>query len=294
MTMNQIKRILKIPLKVSKVFRQLNRGKIVEFYYRRLRRSPAIIRDNRGFLFEFQPDDESFAHLINKGTFTDDPSVLLYIERTVKIGDVVLDVGANIGAISILLGKLVGSEGKILSFEAELTNFIRLCRNLTLNKLESVVTPLHLAVYSHEGIIELNVFPRSKSQWNTIGLFELQGFNPIKKEIVTCVALDDFCAKRDLTKIAMLKIDIEGAEPEAFAGAIRLLTSHTIERVIFEISMPPLEGMGHKINDVVDPLITAGYTIWNINDDGTISGPKTQFEEIYFANLIALAPGVEG
>ena len=52
--------------------------------------------------------------------------------------------------------------------------------------------------------------------------------------------------------------------------------------------------MGHQIDDVLNPLTAAGYTIWDINDDGTLRGPVTHFDDIVFDNLVALAPAIEG
>lgn len=271
---------------------RLDRGRIVEWYYKRIKQSAVILCDSRGFRFEFQPED-SFAHHINQGSFTDDPPVLAYLERCVKPGDTAFDVGARIGVVSVLAGRLVGSEGRVFAFEAEQINYTRLCRNVELNGLASVI-PLHLVVYSSSGMIELRTFPRVASGWNTIGWFELDGLKPTGTESVPCVSLDDFCAERGISRIALLKIDIEGAEPEAFAGAEGLLTSHAIERIVFEISIPPLEGMGHQISDVVNPLVAVGYTIWDINGDGTLAGPMTHFADIVFDNLVALAPGIEG
>src|SRR4030042_7144688 len=52
----------------------------------------------------------------------------------VKEGDVVLDMGANIGYFTILAARLVGKKGKVYSFEPEPRNYSYLKKNIELNK----------------------------------------------------------------------------------------------------------------------------------------------------------------
>jgi FkbM family methyltransferase len=266
-------------------------GKMLERYCKYTRKS-IILRDSFGFRYEFQPEDTFFYYVNSPFFVIDDPSILFFIKRCVKSGDTVFDVGACIGPVSILLGKLVGAEGRVFSFEAEQINYRRVCRNVELNDLHSVI-PQHLAVTSYTGMTKSNVFSRTKNGWNTLGWFELNGAKPIDIQNVSCVTLDSFCVKKNILRINLLKVDVEGAEPEVFKGASQLLKSHLIERIIFEISVVPLQGMDHKISDTIFPLTSAGYTIWQINKDGSLREFRGELDNIYFCNLVALAPGIE-
>jgi hypothetical protein len=73
---------------------------------------------------------------------------------TPKEGDVVVDIGANIGRYTIISSKRVGANGKVVAIEAHPGNFEMLKSNIKLNQLTNV-TPLNYAVYSKETKIKL-------------------------------------------------------------------------------------------------------------------------------------------
>src|ERR687892_1544345 len=73
---------------------------------------------------------------------------------TPKQGDIVIDIGANIGRYTIISSKRVGTQGKVVAIEAHPGNFEMLNRNIKLNQLTNVI-PLNYAVYSKETKIKL-------------------------------------------------------------------------------------------------------------------------------------------
>jgi len=264
------------------------------WFYWNLWRRPITLKTKHGFSFEFQPGDW-VENQLNKHeserTMNDDPALLKYLEKTLKPGDTVLDVGAWLGMTSMFSARFIEAEGTVFSFEAESTNYARFCRNLEINRCDRV-KPFHLAVFSSNGTVDLNKYSPKRKGWHSIGWYELGGDKPVAKEKVDCVALDDFCEQENISKIQLMKIDVEGAEPEAFAGAVKLLRSHAIERVVFEVSIEPLNGMNHTVEDVVTPLLAAEYRRFEMNEDGTLNGPITDFTDCQFLNLVALAPGI--
>lgn len=272
------------------MFNQLT-ARLRFWYHRYITHKPLIIKSKHGISFEYKPTEWVYKQLRKKQgdrVLNDDPRLIAYLERTVKPGDVVFDVGSSTGTTCMISGKLAGEEGQVYAFEAESGNYAQLCRNIELNKLK--INPNNLAVYSSNGTITLNIYPPQKWGWHSIGSYESGGFKPVDKQQVGSTTLDQFCLDKNISKIDLMKIDIEGAEPEAFAGAARLLKSHSIEKIIFEISLDPLKGMGHVTADVVSPLLNAGYKIYEINRNGTLNGPKDEFNNYKFTNLVALAP----
>ncbi len=202
--------------------------------------------------------------------------MLAYIERILRPGDVVVDVGASIGVVALLAAKM---GCKVLAIEAERANYDRLCGNIALNELK--VEPLRLAITDHRGTATLYVFPPHRRGHHTLARDEAA----IATQTVECTTIDELLDRRRIERVDLLKVDVEGAEPEAFAGAAESLARGAIRRIIFEISREPLLRMGHQVEDVIGPLRAAGYSIRTFEGQAVVGTP-----EWGFANLVAVAP----
>src|SRR6266481_4647933 len=81
-----------------------------------------------------------------------EPGTRNALKELVKPSSVVLDIGANIGVHTLLLARLVGPSGRVLSFEPTEFAIQKLCRNLDLNRdLAKRVTPFHFFLASNDG-----------------------------------------------------------------------------------------------------------------------------------------------
>ncbi|MBP7708778.1 FkbM family methyltransferase [Candidatus Pacearchaeota archaeon] len=131
---------------------------------------------------------------------------------TPRKAETVIDAGANFGAISVYLSRLVGSSGKVLAFEPDPANRLTLNRNLKLNNCTNVEV-LDVAVFDYEGKIPFTS-AGSDSHFSLNGSLEVQASS-----------LDVECAIRGISPqdVSFIKMDIEGAEIEAIEGAKRLL-----------------------------------------------------------------------
>jgi FkbM family methyltransferase len=90
------------------------------------------------------------AQLYLFGTF--EPATVKVLKRLVKSGDTALDIGANVGYMSLVLAKFVGKSGRVFSFEPDSKNFASLKRNLALNP-DCNIAPIAKAVSdSHQPI----------------------------------------------------------------------------------------------------------------------------------------------
>jgi len=265
--------------------------RLVELRYGEIKK-PVILRNNRRFLFEFQPG-EDVVHHIYEGSFVDDEGVLAYAERVLRKGRIAFDVGSCMGVVAFSAARKVLPGGKVFAFEAESVNHRYLCRNIELNKFEGLVVPVDAAVGAVDGTVTLNVFSRECHGWNSLGWEGMGDVRPVAKQKVTGVTLDAFCAAHDIATIDFIKVDVEGAEPEVFKGAARLLSTHAIRRMVFEVSREPLKGMGYAIRDVIRPLSDAGYVLRHLNADGTLAHVAEKIDQVTFANYVALAPGVD-
>jgi len=124
---------------------------------------------------------------------------------------VILDVGANLGLVSLILAKKF-PDRTIYPFEPNPSTFQALESNLKLNGINDVRC-FELAISEHNGQAQFNADPRSRAT------------NKITKEkdehhvSVPCRTLDSFLEQYKIEKVALLKVDVEGHEQGIFEGA---------------------------------------------------------------------------
>lgn len=149
-----------------------------------------------------------------------EPEVQRALEAVVRPGWVAFDVGAAIGVFTLGAAKLVGAGGRVIAFEADPVQVVRLREHVAANRLDNVVTVVHAAVWSDSGKESIKF--RCGDKMRTQGGVETGGYRPIlgRGELieVPATSLDVQCAA---TKLApqLIKIDVEGGEIEVLRGA---------------------------------------------------------------------------
>jgi FkbM family methyltransferase len=131
-------------------------------------------------------------------------------------GDVVVDVGANIGVLTFLAATIVGDTGRVVAVEPNPDNLQLLYRGIVLNGLTNV------EVLPHAASNKRTVFSLTGGTSNThvIGARAPQDGGHFVQSIV----LDEALAR--LPRLDFVKMDIEGHEPQAFEGFSHLLERH--------------------------------------------------------------------
>lgn len=149
-------------------------------------------------------------------------SELAYIRQTVKPGQNVLDLGANVGFFAMEMASLVGPSGTVVAFEPlpHLANLVE--RSIHENHLEAYVTLKQAAAGEARGVAPL-VYVKEATQQGGAFLINtkndsLQLFSGVVNAEV--IPLDECELSRPIN---FIKVDVEGAEPMVFRGAERLL-----------------------------------------------------------------------
>ena len=132
-------------------------------------------------------------------------------EKLLKPGMVVIEVGSNIGALTVPIARLVGDTGRVLAFEPQQVIFQQLCANLALNGLMNVWAERRALGNPHEAKL-MGVPTVDYTQTNNFGGLAL--VDDWRPEMVSVVKLDDF-----LVEPHFLKIDCEGMELDVINGA---------------------------------------------------------------------------
>lgn len=187
-----------------------------------------------------------------------DRKITWICDRIVRPGDTVLDIGANIGLVSIWLSKLVGETGKVHAFEPnpELQKILE--EMLDRNQVSNVC--LHpIALGSEQGSLELRI-PESNA--GAASLIRNRDLNDCHTVEVRVDLLSRIVAEEGITSIRLIKIDVEGFEAEVFQGGLEVLKSIRPEAILFELN----EGLEGSIRDlpVIKILHNFGYKFFCI------------------------------
>lgn len=181
--------------------------------------------------------------------------------RLIKPGDVVLDVGANIGAHTLRLAEAVRPTGKVIAVEPTEYAFRRLTQLLTDNpSLARVVVAKQMLLSSPERLaLPATIY----SRWSLV-----QGGDEQRHEVHEGVAeathgaevrtLDQLVTEAGLTRVDFIKIDVDGWEVDVFRGANEVLTRFK-PTILMELAPYVLAEHGRDLGDLLGILTGAGY-----------------------------------
>ncbi len=152
--------------------------------------------------------------------------LLSCVSRLVKEGDTVVDAGANIGAVTVHLSKCVGASGRVLAVEMLPETANRLRQTIALSNLGNVEV-VEKALSSDVGQTITAHIPLGN--FGQASIVDLANSNTRQVDVLS-TTLDQVTS--GLERIALIKMDLEGAEPIALAGALETLKR--TQAIIFE------------------------------------------------------------
>ncbi len=204
--------------------------------------------------------------------------------------EVVLDVGAHIGLVTMPLSRVVSKTGRVYAFEPGTINKLFLQRHIEINEISNVeVLDLALGAKSNGKAL----FQQHKSV-SGMNAFMVQGKSPDSQGAgvsrapdmelipVSVTTIDEFCSTRLLTP-NVIKIDVEGAELLVLKGAVETLKE---ARPLIFLSVHPrqLAEFGSSIADLEHLIRSLDYVIQDPKNKTIIRG-ALQFKEYLLAPL---------
>ena len=170
---------------------------------------------------------------------TKEPDTIGWIDSFLQEGDVIYDIGANIGQYALYAAKRLKGRCEILAFEPESLNYAKLNRNIVLNKLTETITAYCLAVADS---MRLDLFyvqsfmpGASLHTWAQPITQGGKAFSPQHKQGVMGVSLDDLVTRFSLSFPNHIKIDVDGIEDLVIKGGENTLADSRLRSVLVEI-----------------------------------------------------------
>lgn len=182
-----------------------------------------------------------------------EPVTIAWID-SFREGDVLVDVGANVGMYSILAAKARGV--RVFAFEPESQNYALLNRNILLNDLGNRVSAYCLAISDQAGYSELHLATlHVGGSCHSFGEpvdFNHQPMQPAFSQGCVAATLDDLVERGVVDAPHHIKIDVDGFENKVVAGAMRTLKGGSVQSLLIEVN-PNLEDhrqMVSKLNEM--------------------------------------------
>lgn len=193
-----------------------------------------------------------------------EPDTIRWIQTIMKPGDVVFDIGANVGNYSLIIGKHLDGNARVFAFEPAWFNFMQLNRNVTLNALGSCVFPICAAISSQTGISWLNYSTlESGSSLHSLGkavMLRNKAFTPALRQPVASFTVDQTVHFLECVP-NHIKIDVDGIESEILAGAVATLQNSALRSVLVELSVDNPEDQL-----AIERVLQAGFKIWSVEE----------------------------
>jgi len=187
------------------------------------------------------------------------------IKNEINDGDVVIDLGANIGYYTLLLAKQVGPNGKVFAFEPESSNFQLLQQNIHENNYENVVSERKVVSDSNNSV---NLWVGQKSSGaNRIYEPKKSGNQEFKTTKVDSIQLDEYFSNSPYAnKINFIKMDIEGAEFKALQGMKSILKKNQNLTILTEFAVTSLEDAGCNPDEFLKFFLDEKFEIFVIDE----------------------------
>jgi FkbM family methyltransferase len=217
-----------------------------------------------------------------------------FFDRHLMPGDIFLDVGAHFGLYAMSAATLLPGNVKVFAFEPHPLNALSALRQFGQNGLQNEIELICSAVGREPSFGKLWPFSTMGNFISTERPEAAWADNP--PLTVPILSLDMFVEQRpDLASgRIMMKVDVEGYEPEVMAGADGLLSSGRVGAIVFEKSDAYVEPLRRQAFDqMIERLRAHGYRIRWFPHLHMPCALVPWVEGNETGNLVAIAPGLK-
>jgi FkbM family methyltransferase len=184
-------------------------------------------------------------------------------KEAVAEGHTALDIGANVGCYSLLLGQWVGPQGRVFAFEPAADTFSNLSKHIRLNSLSDRVTPVQAAV--SDSTATASFLALDHHGMNRLAVDQDRS-DHARVVTVPTVTVDEFCARERIAP-DLIKIDVEGFELAVLRGARETIKARGDELALFIEIHPTTWGeIGMSKVDLIEELDRQGLKAMPLRD----------------------------
>lgn len=220
-----------------------------------------------------------------------DKPLLTLLKRCIRPGDVVADIGANVGLVAIALGAYLRRPdigGRLLAFEPVPTNFQRLTENIAANHLDQYVQAFDYGLGEAAKEVLILLENRGGASTGNAYVFNGQADHAAGEQFpIRLRRLDDEAPSIGIDRLNVIKVDIEGAEIMFLRGAMSTISSYR-PVILGEFNAYFMKKFGHSVLEAEKLLNPLGYRPFQMSRRGlkptlrAVSGLKDGMEDVAF------------
>lgn len=228
---------------------------VLDFLVQRVPRRGRLIKRKIGnYIMYLDPRDSGLSSTLMKmgpRSAEREPAFMKIVRQEVKEGMTTLDIGANIGYVTLIMAELTGSSGRVYAIEPEPRNFSILTKNIEANGYASFVFPHQAGISNVSGASKLHMSYASN-------LHSMSATKHTKASIdITVLTLGDFM--KDKGHPDFIKMDIEGHEVEALEGMYNTLrNAGSPVKILMEVH-PMYYSETHSLENQLRRLMDIGF-----------------------------------
>ena len=182
------------------------------------------------------------------------------MEEKIKAGNIVVDVGANIGLHTLNMARIVGNTGQVFAFEPDPSNFKILGKNVKVNNYKNIILEQkavgdkhgRATLYQSDDPGRHRIFPQTKAK------------GQVQVELTS---LDKYFIDSNLVdKINFIKIDVEGLEFSVLKGMENILKNNKKIKILFEFMPKNIMEAGFMPIELLNYLTLYDFKLYCIDE----------------------------
>ena len=182
------------------------------------------------------------------------------MEEKIEMGNIVVDVGANIGLHTLNMARIVGNTGQVFAFEPDPSNFEILKKNVKINNYKNIILEQKAVgdkhgkatLYQSDNPINHRIFPQTE-----------RATNQVQVELTN---LDNYFDSDMIDKINFIKIDVEGMEFGVLKGMKNILKNNKKIKTLFEFVPKDTIEAGFIPIELLDYLTSNGFKLYCMDE----------------------------
>lgn len=209
---------------------------------------------------------DSELHLYRARACAKEPETVRWIEESFQPGDVFYDIGANVGAYSLVASKHCGGYLTVHAFEPSFSTYDQLCRNIILNHCEESIIPHMIALAAESAPVIFN-YSSLESGSALHALSESSSppkqFAPVYRQHSLGFSLDDLVSQFGFPVPHHIKLDVDGTELDILHGATHILGQNFVKTILVEVGTE-----NRQADAVTEFLYNKNFYLWSKTDRG--------------------------
>jgi FkbM family methyltransferase len=165
-----------------------------------------------------------------------EPETINWLHSTLAVESVLYDIGANVGAYSLVAARRTNGRLSVYAFEPACHTFANLVDNIALNNLERSIIPFQLALSEQTTVRDFHYVDLAAGAARHGGIRAPKSPSlSVRSQPVLSFRLDDVVQMFNLQLPTHIKIDVDGGELEVLRGSQRILASPTLRWILVEV-----------------------------------------------------------